>query len=69
VINWLRRLLHRIKGDRSHCKSWSSGYWYSCDGITVTARASDRAFPAMAARGDRPRCGDLVDHAIWTSDP
>jgi hypothetical protein len=34
---------------------------------TATAKLN-RALVDLAARGERPRCADPVDHARWTSD-
>jgi Transcription factor WhiB len=34
---------------------------------TATARFNT-ALITMAVRGDRPRCSDPVDHAMWTSE-
>lgn len=39
--------------------------------MTGARVATDRltsALIALAARGERPRCSDPVDHARWTSD-
>jgi hypothetical protein len=36
--------------------------------MTTAAERLTRALINLAVRGERPRCSDPVDHALWTSD-
>jgi hypothetical protein len=36
--------------------------------MTTATALLNRALLNMAARGEHPRCGNPVDHNLWTSD-
>ena len=36
--------------------------------MTTAREQLDRALVDMASRGERPRCAEPADHALWTSD-
>jgi hypothetical protein len=38
------------------------------DAMNTATQAFNRALITMAARGERPRCSDPIDHQLWTSE-
>jgi hypothetical protein len=36
--------------------------------MTTTAEQLNLALVELAVQGERPRCSDPVDHALWISD-